>query len=80
LLFSWLALLERKNKGVLMAKHELKKGNERSYPRRSGDNVDLSLMPSRDPIEPHPMNPKPPADTDPKQAERPDLDWAEHED
>lgn len=63
-----------------MAKHELKKGNERSDPRRSGDNVDLPAMPPRDPIEPDPVNPGPPADTEPKPAERPDLDWAEHED
>jgi hypothetical protein len=35
----------------------------------------------RDPIEPDPMNPVPvPADTEPKSTERPDLDWAEHED
>jgi hypothetical protein len=63
-----------------MAKYELK--NERSDPRRSGDNVVPQPMPPRDPIEPDPMNPvqSPPADTDPKPVERPDLDWAEHED
>jgi hypothetical protein len=62
-----------------MAKYELKKGNEGGDPRRSEDNVDLPATP-RDPIEPDPMNPGPPADTDSKPAERPDLDWAEHED
>jgi hypothetical protein len=35
--------------------------------------------PPHDPIEPDPMNPVPaPPDSEP--AERPDLDWAEHED
>jgi len=55
-------------------KHEVKKG--------SGDDIDLPAIPPRDPIEPDPMNPlqSPPADTDTKPAERPDLDWAEHED
>jgi hypothetical protein len=63
-----------------MAKYNLNKSNEGSDQRRSGDNVDLPPMPPRDPIEPDPMNPVPPADTDLKPAERPDLDWAEHED
>jgi hypothetical protein len=62
-----------------MTKYEVNKGNEGSDP---GDDVDLPAMPRRDPIEPDPMNPvqSPPADTDPKPVERPDLDWAEHED
>jgi hypothetical protein len=61
-----------------MTKYEVKKGNERRDP---GDDVDLPPMPPRDPIEPDPMNPvqSPPADTDPKPGERPDLDLAEHE-
>lgn len=63
-----------------MARHELKKGDEESDPPRSGDNVDLPAMPPRDPIEPDPINPVTPTDTNPKPAERPDLDWAEHED
>jgi len=69
-----------RQKCVLMPKHELKKEDERGDPRRSGDNVDLPATPPRDPIEPDPMHPRPPTDTDPKRAERPDLDWAEHED
>ncbi|HEV8431047.1 MAG TPA: hypothetical protein VGQ41_24300 [Pyrinomonadaceae bacterium] len=63
-----------------MAKHELKKEDERRDPHRLGDNVDLPAMPPPEPIESDPMHPKPPADADPKRAERPDLDWAEHED
>jgi hypothetical protein len=60
-----------------MTKYEVKKGNEGTDP---GDDIDFPAMPPRDPIEPDPMNPMPPADTDLKPAERPDLDWAEHED
>ena len=62
-----------------MTKYEVKKGNEGGDP---GDEVDLPAMPPRDAIEPDPMNPvqSPPADTDPKPVERPDLDWSEHED
>lgn len=49
--------------------------------QRPEHNADLP-PPPRDPIEPDPMNSaeSPPADTEPKPAERPDLDWAEHED
>jgi hypothetical protein len=74
--------LQRKKKGLFMAKREGKKGNERSDPRPSDDNADLPPMPPRDPIEPDPMNPvqAPPADTEPKPMKRPDLDWSEHED
>jgi hypothetical protein len=46
------------------------------------DKPDPLPTPPRDPIEPDPMNPLPvpPRDTEPEPAERPDLDWAEHED
>lgn len=65
-----------------MMKHEAKKDNAASDLPRSGDNVALPPIPPREPIEPDPMNPvpSPPADTDPKSTQRPDLDWAEHED
>jgi hypothetical protein len=71
--------LHGKNKGVFMTKYEVKEGNEESDP---GDDVDPLAMPPRDPIEPDPMNPvqSPPTNTDPKPAERPDLDWSGHED
>jgi hypothetical protein len=37
--------------------------------------------PPHDPIEPDPMNPVvAPPDSKPMPSERPDLDWAEHED
>jgi hypothetical protein len=75
----WLASVAAEEK-AFMAKQELKKGNERDDPRRLSKNVDLPSMPPQDPIEPDPMNPRTPAETDPKPAERPDLDWAEHED
>jgi hypothetical protein len=57
-------------------------GNEKTDPHRSGDKADLPPPPPHDPIEPDPMNPipVPPPDTEPRPAERPDLDWAEHED
>jgi hypothetical protein len=63
-----------------MTKYEVKKGNKGSDP--GDDVVELPAMPPRDPIEPAPMSPvqSPLADTYPKPAERPDLDWAEHED
>jgi hypothetical protein len=62
-----------------MTKDESKKNNEVNDPRRLGD-VDRSSMPTRDPIEPDPMNPVSPADTEPNPVKRPDLDWSEHED
>lgn len=57
-------------------------GNEKTDPHRSGDKADLPPPPPHDPIEPDPMNPipAPPPDTEPRPSERPDLDWAEHED
>jgi hypothetical protein len=62
-----------------MTKDESKKNNEVNDPRRLGD-VDRSSMPTRDPIEPDPMNPVSPADTESNPGKRPDLDWSEHED
>jgi hypothetical protein len=54
---------------------------KRNDPHGRADHADLPLMP-RNPIELDPMNPVkvPPPDTEAKPAERPDLDWAEHED
>jgi len=63
-----------------MTTDELKKGNKADDPRRLGEDVDRSSMPPRDPIEPDPMNPLSPADSEQESAKRPDLDWAEHED
>jgi hypothetical protein len=47
-----------------------------------GDKADLPQPPPHDPIEPDPMDPVPvpPTDGEQKPPERPDLDWAEHED
>ena len=58
------------------------KGNEKIDPRRPGDKVELPPPPPHDPIEPDPMNPVPVPPPDPEQrpADRPNLDWAEHED
>ena len=64
----------------IMTKDESKKNNEVNDPRRLGEDVDRSSMPARDPIEPDPMNPVSPADTEPNPVKRPDLDWSEHED
>ena len=57
-----------------MEKHELQNRNKQS------DEVPPTAP--RDPIEPDPMNPaeQPSADAEPERRERPDLDWAEHED
>jgi hypothetical protein len=47
------------------------------------DEPDLPPPRPHDPIEPDPPNPKPGLprpDTEPRPTERPDLDWAEHED
>jgi hypothetical protein len=71
---------ERKNKVVFMTKDKSKKNNEVNDPQRLGEDVDRSSMPARDPIEPDPMNPVSPADTEPNPVKRPDLDWSEHED
>lgn len=56
--------------------------NEKIDPRWPGDKADLPPTPPHDPIETDPMNPVPvpPADTEPRSPERPDLEWAEHED
>ena len=55
--------------------------NEKIDQQQRGDKADLPPSP-HDPIEPDPMNPQPEPlpDTEPVPAERPDLDWAEHED
>jgi hypothetical protein len=63
-----------------MSKDESKKNNEVNDPRRLGEDVDRSSMPTRDPIEPDPMNPVSSADSEPNALKRPDLDWSEHED
>jgi len=62
-----------------MAKRGLKKRKEKTDLRQPDDSA--PMPPPRDPIEPDPMNPAqiPSADTEPK-SDRPDLDWAEHED
>lgn len=55
--------------------------NEKIGPNKPEDKSDIPRRSPRDPIEPDPMNPElPPPDTKPERAERPDLDWAEHED
>jgi hypothetical protein len=56
--------------------------NEQIDPLQPDDEADLPQPPPHDPIEPDPMNPVPvpPPDTEPRPAERPDLDWSEHED
>jgi hypothetical protein len=74
-----LALLGAKEQGVFMTKDE-SKNNEVNDPRWLGEDADRSSMPGRDPIEPDPMNPVSPADTEPNSVKRPDLDWSEHED
>jgi len=63
-----------------MTKDELKKNNEVNDPRQWGKDVDRSSLPVRNPIEPDPMNPVSPADTELNRGKRPDLDWSEHED
>ena len=63
-----------------MAKRELKKHNEKTDLRQPDDSAQPSPKQPRDPIEPDPMNfVLVPPDTQPK-SDRPDLDWAEHED
>jgi hypothetical protein len=56
--------------------------NRKIDPRQSDDKAKPPPTPHRDPIEPDPTNPKPeaPQDSESKPEERPDLDWAEHED
>ncbi len=56
--------------------------NEKIDPRRPGDKADLPPTPPHDPIEPDPMNRYRchRLITEPRPAERPDLDWTEHED
>jgi len=56
--------------------------NKKIDPQPPGDNADLPPRPQHDPIEPDPANPvsEQPPDAKPTPAERPDLDWAEHED
>ncbi len=55
--------------------------NKTSDPPPPEDNHDVPAAPPHDPIEPDPMNPTPVSPhTEPKRSERPDLDWAEHED
>jgi hypothetical protein len=58
----------------------MNKHNDKIDSEEQPDHSNVSPT-SRDPIEPDPMNPvEVPADTEPKSTERPDLDWAEHED
>lgn len=56
--------------------------NEKIGPNHPDDKSDMPRGSPRDPIESDPRNPEPapPPDTEPERAERPDLDWAEHED
>ena len=56
--------------------------NEKIGPNQPADKSDVPPKLPRDPIEPDPMNPEPapPPDTESEHVERPDLDWAEHED
>jgi hypothetical protein len=63
-----------------MTKHELKTRNDKIDSEEQADHSNVSPKP-RDPIEPDPMNPvsvPPPVNIEP--TERPELDWAEHED
>ena len=60
-------------------KHESKKRDLGSESARPANN-EVSPNTSRDPIEPDPMNPVQQPPTVPECGERPDLDWAEHED
>lgn len=55
--------------------------NRKIDPRQS-DDKGKPPTPPRDPIEPDPANPSPeaPQDSESSPEERPDLDWAEHED
>jgi hypothetical protein len=55
---------------------------EKIDPNQPDDKSDIPSKSPRDPIEPDPTNaePAPEPDTGPERAERPDLDWAEHED
>jgi len=62
-----------------MPKPELKKHDEKTDLRRPDDSAEPSPKQSRDPIEPDPMNSVlVPPDTEPA-SDRPDLDWAEHQ-
>jgi hypothetical protein len=63
-----------------MTQDESKKNNEVRDPRRLSEDSDHFSTPARDPIEPDPMNPVSPAETEPNPVTRPDLDWSEHED
>lgn len=63
-----------------VAKHKMKTRNDKITSEEQREHSNVSPTP-RDPIEPDPMNPvQVPADTEPRPTERPDLDWAEHED
>jgi hypothetical protein len=66
--------------GSLVMKNQ-KLHQRESELRRRPDNDEVPTPP-RDPIEPDPMNPvpQPPLDVEPERGQRPDLDWAEHED
>ena len=75
-----LGFVKAEEQGGFMTKDVSKKNNEVSDPRRLGEEVDRSSMPVRDPIEPDPMNPASPTDTESNPVKRPDLDWSEHED
>lgn len=56
------------------------KRDKRIDPNQPDDRSEIPPRSQRDPIEPDPQNPAPPPDTEPEREERPDLDWAEHED
>ena len=55
---------------------------EKIDPSQSNDKSDIPPESPRNPIERDSTNaePAPGLDSDPEHAERPDLDWAEHED
>jgi hypothetical protein len=57
-------------------------GNRKIDPQHSDNKTDQPPILPNGPIESDPMNPLPeaPPDSESKPADRPDLDWAEHED
>lgn len=65
-----------------MEKHELQRRNEQSESEPLAETDEVPSNSPRDPIEPDPMNPvrRPSVGAEPQPGERPDLDWAEHED
>jgi hypothetical protein len=65
-----------------MENHELPKGNEQSESGPLAETDEVPPTSQRDPFEPDPVNPaeRSSADAGPQRGERPDLEWAEHED